>query len=250
MISASDLRKIGKLKGLANLGHAEKDYMLDILLLSVSRNTKDELVFKGGTCLFKFYKLDRFSEDADFTLQKDLEVGALLKKIMSDFSSYGIESQIKERKAFNTVLAALKLEGPLYTGTQHSICSIRIDINQKSSIDLKPELLSYSSLYPDIPSFSILAMQEKEILAEKVRAVLLRNKARDLYDLWFLLRKGVSFDSELAAVKLMYYKKSWDAKEFRREVESKKNVWETELRPLVAEVPPFSEVRKLVLSHV
>ncbi len=62
MISIDELKKMAKIKGLS-LGNAEKDYLIDIVLLLISRNTKDELVFKGGTCLYKFHNLDRFSED-------------------------------------------------------------------------------------------------------------------------------------------------------------------------------------------
>ena len=50
MISIEELRKISKLKGIFNLGNTEKDYIQDIVLLSISRNTKDEMIFKGGTC--------------------------------------------------------------------------------------------------------------------------------------------------------------------------------------------------------
>ena len=70
MLSAEELSETARIKGIKNKGYAEKDYILDIVLLLISRNTKDELVFKGGTCLYKFYKIARFSEDIDFTLKK------------------------------------------------------------------------------------------------------------------------------------------------------------------------------------
>lgn len=59
MISVEELKQIGKLKGIKTLGYAEKDYLIELVLLLISRHTKDEIVFKGGTCLYKFYKLDR-----------------------------------------------------------------------------------------------------------------------------------------------------------------------------------------------
>mgnify|MGYP000975988095 CR=1 FL=1 len=49
----------------------EKDYILSWLLKGISQNKllSGVLVFKGGTCLKKFYFEDyRFSEDLDFTL--------------------------------------------------------------------------------------------------------------------------------------------------------------------------------------
>ena len=95
MITIDELKRVGKLKGITNIGYAEKDYLSELILLSISRRTKDELVFKGGTCLFKFYKLDRFSEDLDFALQKDLDITKLVDKIVSDLNAFGIGCEKK-----------------------------------------------------------------------------------------------------------------------------------------------------------
>ena len=92
MISIEKLKEIARLKDL-HIGYAEKDYLLDLLLFLISRNTKDELVFKGGTCLSKIYGLDRFSEDLDFTIvkEKELDIDRLLSKIESGLKLFGIE---------------------------------------------------------------------------------------------------------------------------------------------------------------
>jgi predicted nucleotidyltransferase component of viral defense system len=251
MISIDEIKRIAWLKGIRSAGNAEKDYLLDIALLSVSRSTKDELVFKGGTCMSKFYKLDRFSEDLDFTLRKELNTDSLLEKICSSLTSFGIESTIKDkRSAYNSVMATIRTKGPLYRNTPMSLSNIGVDINLKSSIDMEPVLSRYSSLYPDIPPFSILIMQELEILAEKMRAAMSRAQARDLYDIWFLLSKGVKLDQALVKRKLEYYGKEWNPKEFIRSLDSQKAAWRTELGPLVEKVPDFRDVRKLILENI
>lgn len=251
MIGIEELKRVGKLKGIINIGHVEKDYLGDLILLSISRNTKDELVFKGGTCLFKFYKLDRFSEDLDFTLQKDLDTKKLVNKIVSDLNTFGAECEIKKvKQAYNTIMITLRIKGPLYTGENKTITTMRIDINTKSSIELKPLSRQYISLYPDIPTFSILVMQEKEILAEKVRAILTRAKAKDVYDIWFLLKKGIKFDLALIEEKLKYYNMKWSKKKFLEAIKIKSKIWNTELKPLVKSVPKFSEVKKLIWERI
>lgn len=251
MISIENLRRIARVKGLS-MGNAEKDYMIDIALLSISRNMKDELVFKGGTCLSKFYRIGRFSEDIDFTMRKELDIGGLLRKIMSDLSSFGIESEIKqEKKAFNSITVVMRAKGPLYMGKPSSLSSIKIDINMKSSIDLHPSVATYSPIYPDIPPFSLPIMQEKEILAEKVRAIMTRAKARDVYDMWFLIEKGVPFDADLIKRKLEYYGESWSQAKFRKSISMKESVWETELVPLISStVPAFRDARRLILGAI
>jgi predicted nucleotidyltransferase component of viral defense system len=249
VISIEELRRIARIKGL-KMGNAEKDYIIDIALLSISRNTKDEMVFKGGTCLSKFYKIGRFSEDIDFTLRKELDIGGLLRKIVSDLRSFGMESEIRqERRAFNSIMSAIRTKGPLYRGTPNSVSSLKIDINTKSSIDMEPLVSTYNPIYTDIPSFSLPVMQEKEILAEKVRAIMTRAKARDVYDVWFLLGDGVPFDTGLIEKKLKYYGEQWNPAKFRKSLNMKEPVWETELVPLISGAPPrFAEARKLIIG--
>jgi len=251
MLSIDELRDFMRLKGLKTLGNAEKDYLIELSLLSLSRSTKDELVFKGGTCLSKFYGLDRFSEDIDFTVRKSLDASRVLKGIVSDLNAFGIDAEIKEeRKAHNTIMAIIRTRGPLFQGTQHSVSGIKLDMNLKSSIDLEPEYRSYSSLYPNVPAFSMLVMQEKEILAEKVRAIMTRGKARDVYDLRFLLERGVQFDEGLVRKKLEYYGEKWSPKKFSEGLRLRESVWKTELGPLVGRVPDFGETRKLILEGI
>ena len=47
--------------------------MITWVLWGISQNAflKKNLIFKGGTCLKKIHIPDYFSEDMDFTLQKD-----------------------------------------------------------------------------------------------------------------------------------------------------------------------------------
>lgn len=251
MIPIEELMNIAKLKGITNKGNAERDYLLELVLLSISRNIKDELVFKGGTCLSKFYKLDRFSEDIDFTAVKEPDMGLLLKKIVSDLAAFGVEAEVKsEKHSFNTIMYSIKMKGPLYKGTPQSAASVRIDINLKSSIDLSPVTAKFVSLYPDVPSFSFRIMQEKEIMAEKARAVLTRVRARDVYDIRFLLEKGVEFDKILVAKKLEYYDVKWDKKEFENKLKANEKAWQTELLPLVPNVPDFKETLKIIMKHI
>ncbi|MBI4163066.1 MAG: nucleotidyl transferase AbiEii/AbiGii toxin family protein [Candidatus Aenigmarchaeota archaeon] len=207
MINENELREKAKIKGIS-LGNAEKEYLIDLMLLAISRNIKDELVFKGGTCLYKFYKLDRFSEDIDFTAIKPIDIEQLIASIKSDLAIFGINSTVSSKKMYNAMLIKFKCQGPLFRGKYP--CSVRFDVNFKSIIEIEPVVKNYSSLYSDIPAFSLLIMDEKEILAEKVRAIMSRDKARDVYDLWFLLDKGVNFDMKLVAKKLEYYNKKFD----------------------------------------
>jgi len=94
----------------------------------------------------------------------------------------------------------------------------------------------------EIPEFQIYVMQEKEILAEKIRAILTRDKARDVYDLWFLLRRGVEFDLNLIEEKLKYYNEEWNKTKFLKKLFEKEKILEIELTSIIKKVPKFREV--------
>ena len=92
-------------------------------------------------------------------------------------------------------------------------------------------------------------MSEKEILAEKIRALITRNYARDLFDLWFLLNKKAEIDLKLINKKLSYYIKSFSKGEFVKAINLKKDIWKPELNPfIIGELPKFAEAKKLVLE--
>ncbi|ODS40305.1 MAG: hypothetical protein A7315_08940 [Candidatus Altiarchaeales archaeon WOR_SM1_79] len=244
MIEINDLMRTAKLKGITNRGYAEKDYLQDILLLSLSKNTKNELVFKGGTCLYKFYNIDRFSDDLDFSCMKDFNVGRLIKKVIADMNLFGMKSEVAgKRETTDSILLSLKISGLLYRGTARSISRIQIDINLKSEVFF-PELRRFSSLYPDIPGFSTLVMKEKEILAEKIRAIMTRTRARDVYDLCFLLKKGTETDPVLIREKLKYYNIEWNLDEFIKYLDACEGIWRTELETLVKDPGSFSDTKE------
>ncbi|MEK6845352.1 MAG: nucleotidyl transferase AbiEii/AbiGii toxin family protein, partial [Nanoarchaeota archaeon] len=66
MLRKDELAKIAEAKHLS-LFNAERDYLLEVILFALYTNMKNELIFKGGTAMYKVYKLNRFSEDLDFT---------------------------------------------------------------------------------------------------------------------------------------------------------------------------------------
>src|SRR3989338_10714835 len=225
MITKKELQDYAKLKGI-NLGNAEKDYLIDIALLSISRNIKKELIFKGGTCLYKFHKLNRFSEDIDFSLVSGIDIDNLIHQIILDFERFGIKAVMHKKKdSDNSILIALRLEGPLFSGKPVTYSSIGVDINLKSSVDLGPEFLWYDSNYPDIPRISLLCMNKEEIFAEKIRALMTRTRARDLFDLDFLLKKDIHAKKSIIRKKMGYYNKEFSITKLIIKIKSIKNIW-------------------------
>lgn len=246
MITKEELKNYINLRRLKNLGQAEKDYFQNIILFIIYQSYGNELVFKGGTALNKCYGLDRFSEDLDFTCQNKIDI----KNLEDGMKRFKLEFENETKEYSNGLKITLRIKGPLYIGMRHSLCKFIIDLSFRENVMLKPEIRTIGRFLEEIPSFDVFVMQEKEILAEKARAIVSRNKARDVYDFWFLLKKGVNLDVALVKEKFRYYKQEWDEKQFIKKVGEKKKVWKTELQPLVPSVPNFNEVKSYIAEKI
>lgn len=246
MITKEELKAYTNLRRLKNLGQAEKDYFQNIILFVIYQNYGNKLVFKGGTALNKCYGLDRFSEDLDFTCQSKIEV----KKLEDGLKRFKLEFETETKDYSNGLKITLRIKGPLYTGMRQSMCKFIIDLSFRENVILNPEIRTIGRFLEEVPSFDVFVMQEKEILAEKARAIISRNKSRDVYDFWFLIKKGVELDLNLVKEKFHYYKQEWDKKQFIKKVGEKKRIWLTELQPLVPSVPDFNEVKNCIAEKL
>lgn len=237
MITKEMLLEIAKKKGLTNKEYIEKDYFQDLFLFNLYKKT-NLFIFKGGTCLYKIYNLPRFSEDLDFSLLRKTEP----EKIVSEVANK-INGEIKTiKKMKNSILIKIGFNGIL---TDYN--TLRIDISL-ANIVFKYEIKNYVSPYIDINPFSLRVLNSKEMVAEKIHAILARNKARDLYDLFFLLR-FVEVDWDIVNKKLEIFDMKFESKKFIEKMDNLGKIWNSELRPfLLSELVDFNLVRNFVLE--
>lgn len=243
------LDDIARLKRL-RLENAEKDYLQELVLFSLYSQISNELIFKGGTCLYKLRKLNRFSEDLDFTLTKKINIEKVTKRIIADLSLVDIKSKIKEiDKHRNEINIRLIVNGPLYKGSKETQCFLPLNISLREKILLQPKKEVFTSLYKEIRDFEIFFMQEQEILAEKIRAILTREKPRDVYDLWFLLiNKKINFNLKLVDKKLKIYNLKFNFDDFINAVERKRGLWAIDLKGLIiGDLPEFNNVKEEII---
>ncbi len=173
----------------------ELDYIQSIILKHIYLN-HDTIVFKGDTSLRKVHNLDRFSEDLDFNI-----VGKNAEEILNSgirgLEKTGIDAELTNfDKRKDVYLAKIRYRGPLYQGSKLSEGTLKIDIS-KHKIHNKPSWETIIGSYPDTGTFSLKVMDLEEILAEKFRSLVQRDMPRDLYDIWYILKKGTELDSDL-----------------------------------------------------
>jgi len=245
-----ELTRIADIKKLS-MENAEKDYILDLLLFQTYSGFGDMLILKGGTSLYKLYSLNRFSEDLDFTLnRRKFDGKTFLKQLTRSLALVGVEGTVKSIDEFkNETNIRLGFRGPLYSGKKESLCFVALNVSQREKVlmDAKKELVVPAS--KEIPSFQVFVMDEREIAAEKVRAIMTRNKARDIYDLWFLLKRGTKPEIDMINRKLKFYDMKYSSKKFVKAINEKRKFWNTDLRGLmIGDLQDFEKIRSELLT--
>ena len=192
MLSKEELKEISRITRL-KLYQQEKHYIQTTILNSLYSLITNELIFKGGTALFLCYGLNRFSEDLDFTMIKEIDLKKTIDKISNDLEILGIRNKIgKIKESQISISFKIGVEGPLYN-KEIERCYVSIDISKRELIE-EYDIKEVKTLYNGILPFTLCIMKKEEILAEKIRALMSRNYARDLYDIYFLLKQGVKFN--------------------------------------------------------
>lgn len=140
------------------------------------------LGFKGGTCLYLFYSLDRFSTDLDFNLIGDAEITTNVRTIVAKYLT--IEN---ERSKQNTWFWL----GSYKKGKQ----KIKIEISKRDYPDTyiakKYYGLSIATLAPDCMfAHKLCAISDRKII-----------QPRDLYDAWFMFKNNFEINEEIIKIR-------------------------------------------------
>lgn len=239
MISKQELVEM-KQKRKINLYYLEKEYLQYVFLNAISKYG-NSFVFKGGTCLRICYGLERASEDLDFGFNFNAsKLREVIKSCLRSFDLLGIEYfDLVEKEFQGNIRFEIGFKGPLFNGNLNSANSLKIDFNKTRIFYKNARVIK--QIFSDVPTFVLVALYEKEILAEKIRAIANRKQARDLYDLWILLGKNVEIDKSLIKKKLKQEK--IDIKKINL---LSKEAYEQDLRNLMSFVPDYKQVKEEV----
>lgn len=171
--------------------------------------------FKGGTALRFLFGSFRFSEDLDFTCVGSMKkISNYLKDILPKLEEEsGFTILVKDEKTFEETGVGFRLVLQPNELIRQPL-GIRLDFSFREK-PVEPEVSALSVAdYPISPFPLVTHLSKTEIMAEKVRAILVRETPRDLFDLWFLLKQKTSLDWHLVEKKMKYYPKA----KFNREV--------------------------------
>lgn len=224
-----------------NLPMLEKDYLLTKVLYEIK--DIEGIFFKGGTALNKIY-LDyaRLSEDLDFTVTRN--INEVEKEIRNSLKETQF-SKITEDKRVEGFLR-LVIHYKLF----HEIGTIFIDLNKRAKSILQPEKKNIPHFYKEyIPNFSILCLNQKEMIAEKVAAAIGRNKPRDHFDIYMILKKNYSIDKDIVTQKCHSSGEEYDIIKMFNNAKKLKNNWDQDMQHLERKGISFQEVMSTLAKH-
>lgn len=192
----------------------EQDYALSLILYGIANvdALKKHLIFKGGTCLRKYYFGDyRFSQDADFSVQGNYPTKDALQSLLNEAciiaSKYLTQKKVDshfeciryvEKKPHPTDQEAFTISIQ-YPWHREPLTRVMIEITSVEKVALTP--VEKNIIHDYEPDFKadLLVYPLEEIVAEKIRALIQfhtklhergwgRSRARDYYDLWRILQ--------------------------------------------------------------
>ena len=224
---------VSEKSGVKNTFLVEKDILLHRILWEISSHFGRAILFKGGSCLVKcYFGYYRFSVDLDFTWKDQnmwnnlskrefqnklrdkvnefaLIVEKISKKLNLDFKNDHSNSKYFEFGGGKKITTFKLWKGEKLIKIQVNFLeriifegkfkTARTLLKNRISEDEKIYFEDFLKFYRP---FELLCYDEREILCEKIRAILTRRgqKLRDFYDIFVLEKNGFSVEENIKEI--------------------------------------------------
>ncbi|MFH1283401.1 MAG: nucleotidyl transferase AbiEii/AbiGii toxin family protein [bacterium] len=144
-----------------------------------------KVLFKGGTALRVIYASPRFSEDLDFSTEiKSIStLEDLVLEALSEMEREGLSGKIRESKATSGGYLSI-----IYFEFGNRKITIQIEVSLRNK-GIKGETVTIASDF--IPPYTLEQLLQEDLVDEKIKALFSRQKPRDFYDLYFMLRANL-----------------------------------------------------------
>jgi len=202
----------------------EKDYYCSLILGYLYQQNKEEIIFKGGTCLNKVYAgFYRMSEDLDFSISTEIDskrsqrrrmiepykgIVALIEKTVPELT---MSQPLKGYNNSNQYVSYLEYKS-VVTGTSERI-KIEIGLREPSldiPVTMKADTLIEDPFSGEKIDLTVTCMSLQEVYSEKVRAALTRREPaiRDFYDIWYAVNHELIDEEDKKFISLINKKLS------------------------------------------
>jgi len=260
MIKPNEINKLANSEGVRQQ-QIENDYIISWVLWGIYNNDtlKDALIFKGGTCIKKVHVEDyRYSEDMDFTLNPDMEQDISDDEIYSAFDEIfaeikeaanidlSIPEDSKEVHESDSIKFFIEYAGSLGGKGDH----VKTDISRGEKLESNVEQRKMLNRYSDLAEEGEITIQSyglKEIVIEKMAALMGRTMPRDLYDFEYLTSmEGIELQDVFYEFQRKAEHKGHNPAEFVQKVTEKEQIlekaWTKNLSHQIRDLRKFKDV--------
>jgi len=154
------------------------------ILLDIYKHPQlqSQLVFKGGTCLYYFFDLPRFSTDLDFSFHQEAGLESVDRKAITNIISDYLTIKVDENKRFTWLWVGSYQEG-----------------KQKVKVEVSKRKFSDSYAEHEFYGLTVRTLDLASMFAHKLCAITDRKIMvnRDLYDTWWLLKQTTPIKSAI-----------------------------------------------------
>ena len=255
MIPYIELRTAARSAGVP-VSTIERDYVQGWLLAGLPW---DGLVLKGGTAIRKAYIPDyRFSDDLDFTLTAPLgpdEIQSLVD-VAVDHAKAGSGILLEEAKPLKEVengfVMALRFK---LRDSPYDSIRLKLDFTKSGNepVLMAPQDRPLLHRYTDNCTATIRTYSLVEMTAEKIRSLFQRTRARDLYDVRYILGRKLVEETVLRDIlgkKCLLRQVPVDIVRLRARRTGYRDAWKASLAHQMNEVPDFDAVFDWVVAEV
>lgn len=158
----------------------QEQFEIEVLDRLKSGRFLDSLIFTGGTMLRLCYGLNRFSVDLDFWLYRDVDVERYFTDLKNYLSRY-YSIRDSENKFYTMLFEIKSKEYPR---------ALKIEIRKKTGRFKTEMAIAYSQYSSSQVLVRVPSLNE--IMNSKIEAFLSRKEIRDVFDIEFLIRKGIN----------------------------------------------------------
>jgi predicted nucleotidyltransferase component of viral defense system len=249
MLTRSQIQRAAQKSGVG-VQVQERDYLQHLLLWLLFSHGQT-LVFGGGTALRMVYGGNRYAENLEFSIGANAlsheELHELWRKTVQGLEQFGVLAEMRNGRASRAEYSFdVGFRGPLYDGRYSSQGRARVNVHREPEVESRPELVI--SEYDDVRPFVATVLTPEQLMADKITALMVRGKPRDLYDLWLMLRLGVRPQHQLIEHKLAPYGIDWHLRKLVDALDVVQIGWDRNLRHLLPQYVPYQTARDGVVS--
>jgi len=160
----------------------QEQFELEVLDKLNSKKLLSRVVFCGGTMLRLCHGLNRFSVDLDFWVTSDIDEEGFFKNVRECLArSYEITDAAMK---FHTMLFEIR--------SKNYPRRLKLEVRRETKKIGTENTIAYSP-HSNLQVI-VTAVRLEELMKSKIEAFLGRDEIRDLFDMEFLLKKGIKFD--------------------------------------------------------